>query len=106
MPSTEIDESPLTTAWMAWPLLLIGTLLNCTPATCPSSTPARCGIEPRDVLPSVTASGLALAIAIASAKDFGPLAGLATNSIGVSATTATGAKSVARSYLLRGRSAA
>ena len=51
------------------------------------------------MLPSVTESGLAFAIAIASASVFGPLAALATNSIGVSATTATGSKSDARSYL-------
>ena len=32
MPSTDTTESPLTTAWIAWPLLLIGTLLNGAPA--------------------------------------------------------------------------
>ena len=79
-------------------LLPIGMMLKLAPLACARISAARFGIDPREVVVSGTAPGFAFAAAIASASVFGPVAALATNSIGVSATTTTGSMSFSRSY--------
>jgi len=77
----------------------MGICWNLTFIFWPIISAAKCGMDVRTGLPKVTISGLALALSRASFSDPGPLAVLATSSIGVCAMVAMVSKSRSKANL-------